>query len=258
MTLPDFMSDSPDISVVLPGYNEAENIDAMLAQVSAAVAATGQSFEILYVDDGSRDNSRAVLEEARHVYPHLRVLYHHSNFGQSAAVLTGIENARGGLVITMDSDLQNDPADIPAMIDLLKRENADAVCGVRQKRQDSRVKLMSSRVANRVRGWALNDGITDAGCAMRVMRRSALSQLPAFRALHRFLPTIMQIHGYRVIEMPIRHRAREAGVSKYGVGNRLWVGISDIFGLRWYRKRFLPPGRVGEPDGGVAEHVNSR
>src|SRR5690606_14491551 len=123
----------------------------------------------------------------------------------------------------------------PAMFELLERENADAVCGVRQRRQDSKLKLISSRVANRVRGWALKDGITDAGCAMRVMKRSALEQLPAFKALHRFLPTILGIHGYKIIEMPINHRARAAGVSKYGVGNRLWVGILDIIGLRWYR-----------------------
>lgn len=244
MFLAEPMSDFPEISVVLPGFNEADNIPTMLQQVAVAVAQTGRSFEIIYVDDGSTDNSREVLESLGGEYSNLRSIYHRTNFGQSAAVLTGIENARGRLVITMDSDLQNDPADIPEMIGLLEREQADAVCGVRQKRQDSRLKLVSSRVANRVRGWALKDGITDAGCAMRVMRRSALSQLPAFRALHRFLPTIMQIHGYKVIEMPIRHRAREAGVSKYGVGNRLWVGISDIFGLRWYRKRFLPPGRT--------------
>jgi len=240
------MTENPEISVVLPGYNEAENIPAMVEQVASTIARLGKPFEIIFVDDGSSDNSREVLLREQERCPQLCPVFHRTNFGQSAAVLTGIEHARGELVITMDSDLQNDPADIPAMIELLNAENADAVCGVRQKRQDSRLKLVSSRIANRVRGWALKDGITDAGCAMRVMRRSALAQLPGFRALHRFLPTIMQIHGYRVVEMPIRHRAREAGVSKYGVGNRLWVGISDIFGLRWYRKRYFPPERTRE------------
>lgn len=233
-----------EISVVLPGFNEAENIAAMLAEVSAAIGATGRSGEIIYVDDGSTDGSREVLEGLGGVFPGLRAVYHRRNFGQSAAILTGIECARGELVITMDSDLQNDPADIPAMIARLEAEGADAVCGVRQKRQDSRIKLFSSRVANRVRHWALRDGITDAGCALRVMRRGALVQLPGFRALHRFLPTILQIHGFRVVEMPISHRARGAGCSKYGVGNRLWVGISDILGVRWYRKRCLPPDRT--------------
>jgi dolichol-phosphate mannosyltransferase len=240
---------NPDISVVLPGYNEAENIDAMLQQVEDVLTPLGRSFEIIYVDDGSTDDSRARLEAAKARLPHVRVIYHRGNHGQSAAVLTGYQASRGDIVITMDSDLQNDPADLPQMIALLEGENADAVCGVRQKRQDSRMKLLSSRVANRVRDWLLHDGIHDAGCSMRVIRRSALSQLPAFRALHRFLPTILKIHGYKVAEMPIRHHPRVAGVSKYGVGNRLWVGISDIMGIRWYRKRFVPPDRVERTSG---------
>lgn len=238
------MIDKPEISVILPGYNEADNIVAMLEQVNKAVGGLGKPYEIIYVDDGSTDNSREVLTRAAETSANLRPFYHHTNFGQSAAILSGIEASTGSLVITMDSDLQNDPADIPAMIDLLEKEKADAVCGVRQKRQDSKIKLYSSRIANSVRGLALKDGITDAGCSMRVMRRSALKQLPAFRALHRFLPTILMIHGYKVIEMPIRHHARSAGVSKYGVGNRLWVGIMDISGLRWYRRRFLPTDRT--------------
>jgi dolichol-phosphate mannosyltransferase len=239
---------NPDISVVLPGYNEAGNIDAMLQQVENMLTPLGRAFEIIYVDDGSMDDSREKLEAARQRLPNVRVIYHRGNHGQSAAILTGYQAARGNLVVTMDSDLQNDPADVPAMIALLEREQADAVCGIRQKRQDSRLKLLSSRVANHVRGWALHDGIHDAGCSLRVVRRSALKQLPAFRALHRFLPTILKIHGYKVAEMPIRHHARQAGVSKYGVGNRLWVGISDILGVRWYRKRFVPPDRVQETD----------
>lgn len=236
----------PEISIVLPGLNEAGNIDAMLAQVQSVLDKLGRSGEIIYVDDGSTDNSREKLLAAQEQFANLRPFFHRTNFGQSAAILSGIRQARGQLIITLDSDLQNDPVDIPAMIELLERENADAVCGVRQKRQDSRIKLLSSRIANRVRHWALKDNITDAGCSMRVMRRSALEQLPAFRALHRFLPTILGIHGYKVIEMPIHHRARQAGVSKYGVGNRLWVGIMDIMGLRWYRRRFLPPNRLSD------------
>ncbi|MGI8905176.1 MAG: glycosyltransferase family 2 protein [Candidatus Sumerlaeaceae bacterium] len=241
------MTDSINISVVLPGYNEADNIDAMLHKVQDAIAPLNRAFEIIYVDDGSTDSSREKLTVAQQKIASLRVIFHRGNHGQSAAVLTGYNAARGDLVITMDSDLQNDPADLPAMIDMLERNGVDAVCGIRQKRQDSRMKLFSSRIANNVRGWALHDGIHDAGCSMRVVRRAALNQLPAFRALHRFLPTILKIHGYKVAEIPIRHHARQAGVSKYGVGNRLWVGISDIFGIRWYRKRFVPPDRCELP-----------
>lgn len=238
------MIPSPDISIVMPGYNEVENISAMLSQVSSVFDAYGKSYEIIYVDDGSQDGSQELLISLVDKFPMLHPFFHESNFGQSAAIHTGIVAARGRLIVTMDSDLQNDPNDFPAMIELLEKEQADAVCGIRQKRQDSKLKLLSSRIANKVRGWALADGITDAGCAMRVMRKSALEQLPAFKALHRFLPTILGIHGYKVIEMTIRHRARSAGVSKYGVGNRLWVGLFDIIGLRWYRKRFLPPKRL--------------
>lgn len=238
------MSPSPQISLILPGYNEAGNVVPMVKQVRETLMGLGRPFEILYVDDGSTDDSRAQLELVGAEVPELRTFFHRTNFGQSAAILTGIQNSRGDLVITMDSDLQNDPADLPAMISRLESGGFDAVCGIRQKRQDSRMKLLSSRVGNRVRAFLLKDNITDAGCAMRVMRRSALVQLPSFRALHRFLPTILKIHGFEVEEMPICHRARSAGVSKYGVGNRLWVGIGDIIGLRWYRRRFLPPDRV--------------
>lgn len=238
------MTQSPEISVILPGFNEAQNIDAMLSQVYSAISGVGRSFEILYVDDGSTDESRQILERAKADYENLRVYYHSTNYGQSAALFSGIEAARGELVITMDADLQNDPADLPAMIKLLEREQADAVCGVRQDRQDTRMKIFAGRVANRARRWALNDGITDAGCSLRLLRRSALVQLPAFKGLHRFLPTIMMIHGFKVIEMSVRHRARGGGESKYGVRNRLWVGVNDILGLHWYRRRFLPLGRL--------------
>lgn len=238
------MIQSPEISVIMPGYNEAGNIGLMLAQVHAAISSLDRQFEIFYVDDGSTDESRQALELAISEFAELTVLFHRSNLGQSAAVFSGIKASRGELVITMDADLQNDPADIPAMIELLERENADAVCGIRQNRRDSRMKIFVGRTANWVRQWALNDGITDAGCSLRVMKRGALVQLPAIRALHRFLPTILMIHGFRVIEMPVSHRARQAGRSKYGVGNRLWVGVYDIFGLLWYRRRFFPVERL--------------
>ncbi len=238
------MIQSPEISVIMPGYNEAGNIGLMLAQVYAALSSLDRKFEIFYVDDGSTDESSHALELAKSEFAELTVLFHRSNFGQSAAVFSGIKASRGELVITMDADLQNDPADIPAMIELLERENADAVCGVRQNRRDSRMKIFAGRTANRVRQWALNDGITDAGCSLRVMKRGALVQLPAIRALHRFLPTILMIHGFRVIELPVSHRARQAGRSSYGVGNRLWVGIYDIFGMLWYRRRFFPAERL--------------
>lgn len=240
------MSSVPEISVVLPGFNERENIVTLVQQLKAALDFTGRSYEIIWVDDGSTDGSREVLLRTAAENISFQPIFHISNYGQSAALLTGFQVARGRLVVTMDSDLQNDPADLPAMIDRLEQDGVDAVCGIRRKRQDSRMKKISSRVANSVRHLALHDNITDAGCTMRVVRREALQQLPAFRALHRFLPTILQIHGYRISEMAVNHRARGAGVSKYGVGNRLWVGIFDIMGMSWYRRRYLPPNRTAE------------
>ncbi|MBX7243939.1 MAG: glycosyltransferase family 2 protein [Candidatus Sumerlaeaceae bacterium] len=240
------MSDTqnPEISVVLPCYNEVDNIDEMIAQLCAAIDSTGRTFEIVYVDDASSDGSFEKLQQLQKTMPFLVPVRHKTNFGESAAFLTGFERIRGSIVITMDADLQNDPADIPAMLRHLEAQNADAVCGIRRKRIDSGSKKISSRVANGVRGWILGDGIHDAGCTYRVMKRAAIQQLPGFRALHRFMPTIMKWHGFKVVEMEINHRARTAGVSKYGIGNRLWVGIYDMFAMRWYKRRFFPPNRV--------------
>lgn len=234
----------PRISAVIPCYNELENIEPLVAELQAALDPTGHPYEIIYVDDFSADGSSEKLVELATRMPFLRVFRHKQNLGESAAILSGYEQARGDIVITMDADLQNDPADIPEMLKLL--ENVDAVCGVRARRQDSTIKKMSSRVANKVRHWLLNDGIHDAGCTLRVVRRHSLNQLPGFRGLHRFLPTILKIHGFHVLEMPVNHRPRTRGVSKYGIGNRLWVGIADIMGMRWYRKRHFPPNRLDD------------
>jgi dolichol-phosphate mannosyltransferase len=240
------MTDAPpEISVVLPCYNEAGNIESMVRELRAALDPTARSYEILYVDDGSTDGSAQEIESLAEKEPAVRLVRHNRNYGQSAAFLTGFQHARGKIVVTLDADLQNDPADIPRMLQLL--ETADAVCGVRAKRRDTFTKRVSSRVANRVRDWLLHDGITDAGCAFRAVRCEALEQLPSFRALHRFLPTILKIHGYTVVETSTNHRPRVQGVSKYGIGNRLFVGIADIIGMRWYRRRFVPPGRVSNP-----------
>jgi dolichol-phosphate mannosyltransferase len=237
---------APEITVVLPGLNEADNIVALISQVSSGLEPLNRPYEIIFVDDGSTDDTPARLREAGLKFPMLRAIFQRKNYGQSAALLEGFAAARGTLVVTMDSDLQNDPADIPRMIAFLEENGYDLVCGVRKNRMDPGIRKLSSKVANFVRNLILSDGILDAGCAMRVMKRSALKQLPVFRAIHRFIPTVLIIHGYRVGQMPVNHRPREAGISKYGVGNRLWVGIMDLIGLRWYRKRFIHPDRSGD------------
>ncbi|MCX7625560.1 MAG: glycosyltransferase family 2 protein [Candidatus Sumerlaeaceae bacterium] len=237
---------SIELTVVVPCYNEEENIEPLLIELETALRATGKTFEIIYVDDCSTDQSLRRLCDAAKRRPHLRILKHTRNLGESAAIFSGYEVARGAIVFSMDADLQNDPADIPKFLEGLKE--ADAVCGVRARRQDSLTKKLSSRIANKVRALLLKDNIHDAGCTYRAIRREALAQLIAFRGLHRFIPTILRCHGFRVTEIPVNHRPRTRGYSKYGIGNRLWVGILDIIGMMWYRKRHFPPHRAVEID----------
>lgn len=233
---------NPDISVVIPCYNELGNIEPLIAELRGVLDSIGKTYEIIYCDDCSNDGTREKLIELTKTMPFLRVVLHKRNLGESAGQLTGFSVVRGDVVITMDGDLQNDPADIPEMLKRL--EHADAICGVRRRRADTVTKKFSSRTANKVRHWMLNDDIHDAGCTYRAIRSEVLQQLPHFRALHRFLPSILKWHGYRVEEMLVNDRKRTSGVSKYGIGNRLWVGIFDLIGMRWYRKRFLPVEKI--------------
>ncbi|MDD4278716.1 MAG: glycosyltransferase family 2 protein [Candidatus Sumerlaeales bacterium] len=235
-----------DITVIAPCYNELDNLVPLIDEIYAVLSKTGRSFEILYVDDHSNDGTTEKLDSLVTERDYLRVVHHNNNYGESAGNLTGFANARGRLVFTIDADLQNDPADMPEMIRILEEEHLDCVTGVRRKREDSITKRISSRTANFVRGSLLHDNIHDAGCTYRVMRAEALCGLPSFKALHRFLPSILQWHGYKVKEMLVNDRRRKFGKSKYGIGNRLWVGIYDMFAMRWYRRRFLPPHRVDE------------
>jgi glycosyltransferase involved in cell wall biosynthesis len=236
--------DAPiDISVVLPCYNELGNVEPLLAELRNVLEGLNRSFEVIYVDDRSNDGTYELLTRLSKEIPWLRVLRHRANFGESAGMMTGFEHARGKYVFTMDADMQNDPADIPAMLARLE-QGVDCVAGVRRKREDSTVKRLSSRIANKFRNAMLHDDIHDAGCTMRGLRAEALQQIIGFRAMHRFLPTILKLHGRNVEEMLINHRPRGAGSSKYGTLDRLFVGISDIKGIRWYRKRFFPPGRA--------------
>lgn len=227
---------APDISVVIPVFNEEGNLEPLLRELTQVLDKLPQPHEILCVDDKSTDNSLSVLKNLQKRYPRLRLACHTLNCGESAAEATGFAQARGRLVITMDADLQNDPADIPAMLEALGDDVA-AVCGVRRRREDSWLKRISSRIANRLRNLITGDRIADAGCTFRVLRRNALRELPVFNGMHRFLPTLLRLQGFRVMEMPVNHRPRTSGKSKYGVGNRLWRGLADCFAMRWYKSR---------------------
>jgi dolichol-phosphate mannosyltransferase len=163
------------------------------------------------------------------------------NCGQSGATAAGFAAARGRVVFTIDADLQNDPADMPEMLRVLEETGADAVCGIRANRRDTRVRLISSRIANRVRRWLLGDSLRDTGCALKCFRREFVRDLPSFNGLHRFLGVLLEVQGAKVEQMAVNHRPRTRGVSKYGIGNRLWRGIRDLYGVRWLRDRWVRP-----------------
>ena len=231
---------SPEISVVVPVRDEAENIDTLLAEIVAALA--GRDFEIVYVDDGSSDSTPARLAAARTRLPMLRVLRHRRSVGQSAALVTGIRAARGAWIATLDGDGQNDPADIPALLARALAPDAPAlVAGWRAKRRDTALKRLSSRLANGVRARLLGDRTPDTGCGLKVFRREAFLRLPPFNHMHRFLPALIQRDGGTVVNQRVNHRPRAAGTSKYGVMNRLFVGIVDLFGVMWLQRRPVRP-----------------
>ena len=229
----------PDFSVVVPVRNEADNISPLIAELKTVMTAL-QPYEIVIVDDGSDDATPEVLRDQARACPELRVVRHRSSVGQSAAITTGVNEARAGIIITLDGDGQNDPADIPALLDRFREaDNPDLllVTGERQKRWDSLLKRLSSRVANAVRGTLLGDHTPDTGCGLKVFSRPAYLAMPGFDHMHRFLPALMLCQGGHVLSVPVNHRARQHGVTKYGVFDRLGVGIVDLFGVMWLQRR---------------------
>ncbi len=224
-------------TLVIPVYNEQDNLVPLHAELAAAMRSAADPYEILFVDDGSTDGSAEVLRRMRATDAHVRVVTFARNAGQSAAMDAGFKGARGEIVVTLDADLQNDPADIPRLIAALA--GWDAVVGVRQKRQDSLVRRVSSRVANYVRNRLSDESITDTGCSLKAFRLAALSRLVLYDGMHRFLPTLLRMEGFRVREMPVSHRPRRHGDSKYGIGNRLLPSFMDLLAVRWMKRRKL-------------------
>ncbi len=229
-----------ELSIVIPVFNEAENIPILADEIRAALDGK-YLYEIIFVDDCSSDESVDVLTGLRKKYPQVRHLRHERNSGQSTAVLNGVKAAKSEWIATLDGDGQNDPADIPAMMDMLKASSGDKnlqmVAGYRKKRQDSWIKKISSRIANGVRSRLLRDATPDTGCGLKLFSRAAFLELPYFDHMHRFLPALIQRNGGKTVSVEVNHRHRVAGVSKYGLHNRLWVGIVDIFGVRWLQRR---------------------
>ncbi len=230
---------TPDLSVVFPVFNEEENIVPLLEEIATALEGQPWSYEMVAVDDGSRDRSLEILRQSRAKYPNLRVLAFAKNCGQSAALDAGWRAARGTYVVSLDADLQNDPRDIPAMMRKLEESGVDMVIGTRVNRRDTWARRIQSRIGNGVRNWITGDRITDTGCSLKLVRRTAIERVALYNGMHRFLPTLVRMRGHRVVEMPVNHRPRKFGVSKYGAMNRALRGLVDCFAVRWMGKRML-------------------
>lgn len=229
----------PDLSVVIPVYNEEENLPPLWAELRSVLEPLRQSFEVVFVDDGSRDGSAEIIRGFRERDPRVRLVRLKVNAGETAATDAGFKAADGRWIVTMDADLQNDPHDIPAMLGHL--EQWDAVTGWRVNRGDgdSFVRRASSRVANRVRNALSEETIQDSGCTFRAFRRECLRGLVLYRGFHRFIPTLLKMRGYRVLEVPVKNRPRRFGQSKYGVMNRVFVATADLLVVRWMKSRLL-------------------
>ncbi len=235
-----------DLSVVVPVLNEADNVDSLVEEIGEALEGD-IAFEIVYVDDGSTDGTVERLTELQERLPpgRLRILRHRRNFGQSAALQTGVRAARAPWIVTLDGDGQNDPADIPKLLAVRDAPDAPAdlqlISSLRLKRRDTWLRRISSRVANGVRQRLLHDRTSDSATGFKLVSRDAFLALPYFDHMHRFIPALIQRGGGRMLTAPVNHRPRRHGTSKYGLHNRLWVGIVDLLGVMWLQRRFVAP-----------------
>ncbi len=225
------------LSVVIPVYNEAENILPLLERLGSALQDWPGGVEILFVDDGSTDSTLQLLKQAQEGDFRIRIAHFRRNLGQTAAMAAGFRIARGRAVVTLDGDLQNDPAEIPRVVELLK--DWDAVCGVRAHRQDSWWKRVSSRIANSFRNRFTGDDVVDTGCTLKAFRRECLEKLDLYQGMHRFLPTLLKMRGYRVAQVPVSHHPRLRGKTKYGTWGRLTKGLSDVWAVRWMKRNWI-------------------
>ena len=226
------VTNAPGFSVIVPLFNEEENISILQSELRAAL--DGLDYEIVFVDDGSVDCTVERIETA----PNVLLIRFEKNTGQSAALYAGLQAARGANAVLIDGDLQNDPADIPRLLAEVAR-GADLVCGYRINRQDTLVKRLTSRIANAVRSRFTKDGVRDTGCTLKAIRRECISALVPFKGMHRFIPALIKGAGYRLVEIPVNHRPRRFGQSKYGLGNRALRATIDMFGVRWLLSRRL-------------------
>ena len=226
---------NPDISIIIPLYNEVDNIEPLGYSIINAMQ--GQNYEVVFVDDGSADGSTQKLREWCVQHTNFRTIYFRKNAGQTAAMDAGFRHARGKYVVSMDADMQNDPADIPKLLE--KLNTYDMVCGWRQKRNDPWIKRISSKVANYIRNKLSREDIRDTGCSLKAYRRECLDHIKLYNGMHRFLPTLFKMEGFTVTEIVVNHYPRKFGKSKYGISNRAFRAFVDLLVVRWMKKRKL-------------------
>jgi len=227
----------PYLSVVIPVFNEEENVGPLNAELMEVLQGLNKTFEVIYVDDGSKDKSYALLKELQKNNPSIRIIKFRKNSGQTAAFDAGIKAASGEVIVTLDADLQNDPHDIPKLLE--KIGDADAVCGWRQKRNDTFVRRLSSRIANSVRNRLSGETIRDVGCSLKAFRSVYAKKMKLFNGMHRFFPTLIKMDGGTVIEIPVNHRPRRFGTPKYNIRNRVVRSFIDLLAVCWMKKRKL-------------------
>ena len=229
--------DALGLSVVVPVYNEIENVEPLVERVRATLDPLSMSWELVAVDDGSTDGSGERLDELARSEDRLRVLHFEENCGQSAGLDAGFKLARGRLVALLDADLQTFPEDLPRLLEVLESEGLDAVAGIRAERRDTGWKRLSSRFANGVRNRLTRENIEDTGCPIKIFRAEAIRSVKIFTGMHRFLPTLLRMEGYTVKQVPVRHAERTAGTSKYGTWDRAFSGLRDALAVRWMQDR---------------------
>jgi len=228
-----------ELSLVVPAYNERDNLAPLLAEIAAALDGRAWSYEVIVVDDGSTDGTLDALKDLRRQYPALHIISFERNAGQTAAFAAGVRAARAPILVTLDADLQNDPNDIPKLVETLERTGATAVAGYRATRRDTSWKRLQSRIANGVRNRLNGEVIRDTGCSLKAFRTEAVNAVPLFVGMHRFLPTLIKMQGGTVTEVPVGHRPRKHGATKYGMWNRVWRSLIDAFAVRWMQRRAL-------------------
>ena len=231
------LEEAPFLSLVIPAYNEQETIPELLARVERALTEMGRPFEVIIIDDGSTDATPRLLGEAMPRLPWLRVLRLDHNCGQSGAFDAGFKAARGQVIATIDADLQNDPEEIPRLLPLLN--GYDMINGWRQWRQDTGLRRLQSRIANRIRNWLSDETIRDSASSLKLYKRHCVEGMQLYRGMHRFMPTLVKMRGYTVNEVPVKHSPRFAGTAKYGLRNRAWRAFVDLMAVRWMKKRYL-------------------